>query len=196
MGQSFKNETFNVWSVKQSAPNKPDFDESDNNKIRYGQELAKGRTAFEAATAIFGIGQGVSVWVSENWPTDHVVLAAKSAAIQSSVDEIKILDKDQLCAKVLTFVDEKYTSDGVTRYTNEGKDRLAALKLYADLQGFIPKEPAINLNNNINNNALEIVFVKPEQENNKKIIDIAPNSKSEILNNDKLPVDIKLVGVR
>lgn len=180
------------WGEPQKAV-KPIFEESVANKKLYGIELAKGLTAYEAAKAVFPEGQGVCVWVAQNWISEPIVIAAKDEYLQAIDTKSKILDKDQFLAKVMEFCDATYEIGGVRRFVNEGKDRLAALKLYAEAKGFVNKN-AIEIDNSktTNNTYVGIKLVKAEPKENSVVID-APNTQSKISNSDTIP-QLKLVG--
>lgn len=173
---------------------KPIFEESDANKKLYGVELAKGLSPYEAARAIFPEGQGVCVWVAQNWITEPVVIAAKDEYLQAIEFKKSDLDKDSYLATILGYYHETYlTPSGKKVYVNEGKDRLAALALYGKAKGYVEAKTEINnnINNNLNNE-IKIVFVKPDDKATKTI-DVVPNTKSEIENSLVSPLDIKLV---
>lgn len=174
-------------------PAKPVFEESDVNKKLYGVELAKGLTAYEAAKAVFPEGQGVCVWVAQNWIAEPVVIAAKDEYLQAIDAKSKNLDKEQFLAKVMDFYDATYEIGGTKRYVNEGKDRLAALKLYAEAKGFVNKNTIEIDNSKTTNNFVGIKLVKAEpKEDKSKVIEL-PNTQSKISNSDAIP-QLKLVG--
>lgn len=74
------------------------------------------------------------------------------------------------------------------------KDDVAALKLYADVRGFIAKD-ATNINNFNNNEGLKVVFVKAETQPMSTIAPVTvSNIKSEMSNEGPSPLKIKLVS--
>lgn len=174
-------------------PAKPVFEESDVNKKLYGVELAKGLTAYEAAKAVFPEGQGVCVWVAQNWIAEPVVIAAKDEYLQAIDAKSKNLDKEQFLAKVMDFYDATYEIGGTKRYVNEGKDRLAALKLYAEAKGFVNKNTIEIDNSKTTNNFVGIKLVKPEPKDVTPEQNKVPNTQSKILNNEAIP-QLKLVS--
>lgn len=174
-------------------PAKPVFEESDVNKKLYGVELAKGLTAYEAAKAVFPEGQGVCVWVAQNWIAEPVVIAAKDEYLQAIDAKSKNLDKEQFLAKVMDFYDATYEIGGTKRYVNEGKDRLAALKLYAEAKGFVNKNTIEIDNIKTTNNFVGIKLVKPEPKDVTPEQSQVPNTQSKILNNEAIP-QLKLVS--
>ena len=180
------------WSDFQSNA-KPIFADTDANKKLYGIELAKGLTAYEASKIVFPDGQGVCVWVAQNWISDPTVIAAKDEYLQAINIKSKILDKDEFLAKVLEFHDATYEIGGTRRFVNEGKDRLAALKLYAEAKGYINKN-LVEIDNSTTNNTNNFVGIKLVKPEPSKIIDEIPNSKSEILNDHSALPQLKLVS--
>lgn len=181
------------WGDPQSTA-KPIFADTEDNKKLYGVELAKGSAPYEASKIIFPDGQGVCVWVAQHWPFDPVVIAAKDEYLQAINVKSKNLDKDQYLAKIMEFYDATYEVGGRKHFVNEGKDRLAALKLYGEAKGYVNKN-LIEIDNSTNtntNNFVEIKLVKPEP----KTIDVIDNlnNKSEILNNESSLPQLKLVG--
>ncbi len=157
-------------------------------KRLFGIEWAKNLKPFEAALVVFGDNTNAALWVSWNWITDPVVIAAKDAYNQNTELNEKLLDKDQLAARLLKFAEEKDVSGRF--YVLEGKDRLAAYKLFAEIQGFIGKFSIDASTNSFTNNELKITLVKPDTiiKKETKIIE----QEAEIENN--FPIDIKLVS--
>lgn len=165
-------------------------------KKAYAIELAKNnKNKFEAALQVFPKDTAAALWVSVNWnENDPIITEAKKEYKEASICGQKVLDKTELSLRLLTFSEETLIFNGETRYAAEAKDRLAALKLFAEIQGFINNKTT-EINNNINNknNFMEIKFVEPEKKENVKIIDHSPSIESEnILENS--PIKLKLVG--
>lgn len=149
-----------VWPQDLQPPYRNDI----NKKKLFGNELAKGLAPLQAALTLFPNDTNAAMWVSQNWINDEVVLKIKNGEDKS----LKILDKEQLASKVLEFADE---TDASGRFhVHEGKDRLAALKLYAEIQGFLKNE---NGGNTFNSNTfVGIRLVSPEEKQEEtKIID-------------------------
>jgi len=183
------------WEVKTPKNEKPWFDESDVNKRLFGIELAKGVAPFEAAQKIFPIGNGVTVWVAQNWLSDPVVIAAKDEYLKNLNAKSGELDKDAYLAKILEFVDATYeTSTGQKVYVNEGKDRLAALHLYGKAAGFVDNKAQTEVSNTIHNNTNNFVGIKLVKAENKELIPDVPNIKSKILNEETALPPLKLVS--
>ena len=156
-------------------------------KRLFGIELNNHKTPFEAACAVFKTDTNKALWASQNWPTDPIVVGAKSA--YNPVETVKLLDKEGLALKLLTFADEK---DPTGRfYISEAKDRLKALELYAKVQGFTDKVE-VSPNANVNN-FIKLLFVKPDNENHKEetIIEHINVPTEEI---KPLNVNLKLVS--
>lgn len=178
------------WSIMPvSEPPKQDiaYRTDEGLKRLFGIELAKNSKAFEAALVLFPDDTSKALWVSWNWLTDPLVVASKDAYAQNVELNEKLLDKDALAAKLLTFADEK---DATGRfYICEAKDRLAALKLYAEVQGFVGKVNIDASTNNFTNNELKLVLVKAEKQTTlTKTIEL-----EEILPTE-LPSNLKLVS--
>lgn len=172
---------------------KPVFADTEVNKKLYGIELAKGSTPYEAAKIVFPDGQGVCVWVAQNWIADPVAIAAKDEYLQAIAIKEANLDKDEYLAKVMEFYDATYEIGGIRRFVNDGKDRLAALKLYGEAKGYVNKN-VIAIDNSVTetNNFMSIKLVKPEPKQ-AEAVEI-PNTKSEILNSDNSLPQLKLVS--
>jgi len=168
-------------------PIEPAYRSDEGLKRLFGVEWAKNPKPFEAALIVFGEDTNAATWISWNWLTDPIVLAAKDAYTQNTELNEKLLDKHQLAARLLQFADEKDVSGRF--YLLEGKDRLAALKLYAEVQGFIGKLSIDASTNNFTNNELKLTLVKAQTKiEEETIIEQEP----EIDN--VLPVNIKLVS--
>ena len=82
----------------------------------------------------------------------------------------------------------------ISFYLADTKDRLAALKLYAEIQGYIGKVDFNASTNNYTNNSMKIVFVKPEHNDNQKIIETSVEEIQPEL--ELLPANVKLVSAR
>ena len=183
------------WTVGVSQPEVQAYQTDENLKKQYGIELAKTSNAFEAACTIFGEETNKALWVSFNWLTDPIVVASRDVYLKTVSLNTPLLDKEQLAAKVLALADEKHLRNGVMLPTIEGKDRIAALRLYSDIAGYTGKVEIDNSSKTFNEiKELTIKLVKAEE---KKPVTInnAPNKnvKSEIPNENS-PITLKLVG--
>lgn len=154
----------------------------------FGLALAKARNPFEAGCQVFPEDSSAALFVSINWINDPAVIAAKVDDSETvGIQAAKLLDKNELAAKLLSFADEKISVNGNILYAAEAKDRLAALKLFAEVQGFIGKVD-LNQTNNYVNNAMKIVLVEAKQE--EKVVE----HQVEQSNLPALPIKLKLVG--
>ncbi len=166
----------------------PAYRSNEGLKRLFGVELAKNPKAFEAALVVFGEDTNAALWASWNWLTDPLVIAAKDAYAQNTELNEKLLDKDQLAARLLQFAEEKDVSGRF--YILEGKDRLAAYKLFAEIQGFIGKLSIDASTNNFTNNELKLTLVRPEpiKQEAATIIEHEPEIKHS------LPINLKIVS--
>lgn len=179
---------FEALPLEQVRLLEPWQEDSDCKRL-FGVELAKGLKPFEAALNVVEQNANRAMWVSHYWLTDPEVIAARDVYKKSLGDQKSLLDKDGLAVKLLKLADEKDPSGKF--YLNEAKDRLAALKLYAEVQGYIGKID-INASTNVNNvnNKLELILVKAP--NKEKLIEAESVSEPEI-EVPKTPIELKLV---
>ena len=178
-----KPDTFEVspW-LKVQQPKIPPWSGDSEKKKLFAAELAKNPNPLEAANKIFWQPED-AMWVVNNWLRDPVVLAAKKEFEQPVT---KLLDKDALACKLLKFSEEKDRTGQF--YIVEAKERLAALRLYAELQGFIGNKVDISTNNYIN--GMIVKFVSPEKQNDNKIIE----GSIKTIDENPLPLNVKLVS--
>jgi hypothetical protein len=158
-------------------------------KKQFGIELAKHETAFDAALEVFPNDTGAALWASFHWLSDPVVVAAKDTYAQNIELSEKLLDKSQFAAKMLKLADERDPSGRF--YILEGKDRLAAYKLFAEVQGFIGKLSIDASTNHFTNNELKLTLVKAVQKETVEIIQEEPDLEPTVL-----PHNLKLVNSR
>lgn len=173
----------NVW-----AKATDDWQNDEELKEAFGVELTRHDKPFQAALAIFS-ETGKALWIAQYWLADPIVLRAKSA--HNAAEKSKLLDKDMLALKLLAFAEEKDLSQRF--YVVEAKDRLAAYKLYAEIQGFIGNKIDINASTNTINNVMQIKFVKPEPQEDTKIVEASSDDNQA---EAKLPINLKLVSAR
>lgn len=175
------------WSKPVEAPSpNPSWANDENKKKLFGIELTKHETAFQAACAMFE-DTTQALWASHYWITDPIVLASKD--LYNEAINLKLLDKDGLAIKLLKFADEK----GPNGYpTVDAKDRLAALRLFAEIQGFIGKVEATPSNTYNDNRVMKILLVKPNNQNNKIVDTEVVQEQPEF----KSVGNIKLVSAR
>ncbi len=175
------------WASKQTA--KPSYADDDALKKQFGIEWGKCGKPFEAACKIFEKDTSAALWIASNWLADPVVVAAKDVYLKAVDAEMSLLDKDSFAAMLMQIANEKHPEKQV--YFLEAKERINALKLYAEVRGFLNKNET-NINNFNNNEGLKVIFVKAADQ--PKLVEQAPNIKSAISNDEPLPLKIKLVG--
>lgn len=163
-------------------------------KTQFAVALCEGNKPFEAACLVFGKETNKALWASTNWLNDPVVIQAKQEFSKVEDDTPKILDKTELSLRLLSFSEEKVIYNGNEVYAAEAKDRLSALKLYAEIQGFVNNKTEINNTVNNNNRLLEIKLVEPEKKENVKTIEHSPVNEDEIDILENSPIKLKLVG--
>lgn len=169
------------------SPVEPAWRSDQGLKRQFGIELAKNAKPFEAALAVFPKETNNAVWVSWNWLNDPLVVASRDSYAQNVELNENILDKDQLAARLLKFAEEKDPSGRF--YICEAKDRLAALKLYAEVQGFIGKLSIDASTNDFTNNELKLTLVKAVQKETVEIIEDEADLEPTVL-----PLNLKLVA--
>jgi len=174
---------------------KPSFWNDEAKKKAFGIALAKQNdqsrdSVFSAALEVFE-QVGPSLWVTNNWLSDPVVIASRDIYLQSMKAVEKPLDKEALAARLLALAEEKVERDGRRHYIYEAKDRIAAYKAYGEILGYIGKVNIDNSTNTFNNNQMEIVLVKAdikEDIKEQKVID------DPVETFDIVPLEIKLVS--
>lgn len=161
----------------------PKIENEIEKKKLFGIELAKNHSnAFEAALSIFIEDTATSLWVSQNWLNDPEVIASRDLYANTVGVKLKLLDKNQTALKLLQIAEEKVHG----RYLAEAKDRLKALELYAKICGYL-NDTLIDNSTTVTNNEMRIVLVKPQEQEEQKVINVTP------VQNDIPPVSIKLV---
>ncbi len=177
---------FQPWPKQETVPEvEPAWRSDDALKRAFGIALAKLDRPFDAGLEALGDANR-ALWASNYWVNDPLVVATKAANAQNVET---LLDKDQLSAKLLKFAEER---DPTGRfYICEAKDRLAALKLYAEIQGYTGKLSIDASTNNFTNNELKLVLV-PAPEKEIKVIEAEPEEISAPV----LPLNLKLVNSR
>lgn len=156
-------------------------------KKAFGIELAKSSDAFKAACLVCGDDNSKALWLTHNYINDPVVIASKDLYLKAAQNSNELLDKDQLAARLLKMAEEKNSSGQF--YILDGKDRLKALELYAEVRGYTGKLAIDASTKNFTYQKIAVKFVKPDVE---KIVTI-DNNEHQILNN-KSPLKLKLVG--
>lgn len=172
-----------VWIWPETFEIAPLVDEHADSKRAFGKELSKGyKTPLDAALVAFPKDTGLAMWAATNWMKDPLVLEEREKSLNAPLD---ILDKKTLTAKVLEVVDAK-SQDGL-RYIVDPKERLAGLKLIAELNGLIDKSPKIDQSiNTFKQQSMTIRFVrsphKEEQKTINKTIENIPVERKSLPN--------------
>jgi hypothetical protein len=152
----------------------------------FAQKLNEGLKPFDGAYEVLGDATE-ALWASNNWPNDPIVIEAVKNKEDDGGKNLKLLDKEQLAHKVLLFYEQ---TDATGKfYIYEGKDRLAALKLYADICGYISKVEVDNSTKNYETKTMNIRLVSPEKK--EEVIEAKP--LKQITNENVLPLKVKLV---
>lgn len=95
--------------------------------------------AFKAAISVFGDDTGAALQASYRWPTDPLVKAFMDQAVNELGDMHFLPTKAEIARVAHSLaVDQRIPVE----------DRLKAIRLYADIRGFIDKQGA-TINNNI-----------------------------------------------
>lgn len=129
-------------------------------KKSFGVELGKGVQPFQAACNICGQDTQQALWIAANWLNDPEVIANKDLYLKGVQSSASLLDKEQLAARLLAMAEERNASGSF--YILDGKDRLSALKLYAEVQGFVGKDKELG-NTNFIHNQISVKFVEPDK---------------------------------
>lgn len=176
----------NGWGLPSTpqAPYKPSWYQDEAKKRAFGTQLAKGHKPLDAALIALGDDLQGSLWAVQNWLRDAIVLETK----ENVENSVNLLDKDQLSVKLLKFADEKING----QFAHEAKDRLAALKLYGEIQGMMPKNGIDLSKNTFVNNEMKITFVEAETEKQNEIKVIEHKEMRDLDN--ALDINLKLVG--
>lgn len=129
--------------------NDPQKDDETELKRRFAVELLKQpNEPFQAAVAVFGDDTGRALQASHRWPQDAVVIAAMQQAIEELGDMHFLPTKAQLAREAYNIgTDPKVHVD----------DRLKAMRLYADIRGYIDKQGANVVVNNLTQNKVMLV---------------------------------------
>jgi hypothetical protein len=176
----------NGWGspIISREPEKPEWHSDIAKKKLFGTRLGKGDKPYDAAVFVFE-HQSDALWALTNWIRDPIVVETR----ESVENQINLLDKDQLSAKLLRFAEER-SAQGFPLH--ESKDRLAAYKLYAEIQGMMPKNGIDLSSKTFVANAMQITLVEAEQEQKPetKIIEHVEDQPLE----NALQVNLKLVG--
>lgn len=165
-------------------------------KKAFAAELIKSpREPFRAAARIFS-NPRTAYDCSLHWPNDPEVMRYKRELINDIKGPDALLPtRFELAYKMLNMAEEV---NEFGMYTLEGRDRISAIKLTAELLQYLGKaaEEAIQ-HNNYGVKNLTIQFVNPQENNgdNARVIDMAASVDSEPQNIvDALPIALSFVG--
>lgn len=167
---------------------KPHIENEEELKKAFGMQLAAGKQPFEAALTVTNSNTNISLWICQRWINDPIVIASKDLSLKSVYNPEELLDAEELAANLLRMANEKDKTN--TFYLLEGKDRIATLKLYAEVRGLIGKQAVDQSTKNFTYNKMVVKFVSPEKK--EEIVD---NSNDvQLPNNNKSPLKLKLVS--
>lgn len=173
----------------------PAFHNDEEKKKAFGIALARIgsndlNSAFKAGCEVFNEQTGPALWAANHWANDPIVCAARDLYAQQVKTVQKLLDKEELAAKFLYIAEEKIERNGQKFYVNEAKDRIAALKVYAEIAGYAGKINVDASTNNFVNNEMKVTLVKPSNENVKVIEHKLIKTEPEIIDS---PIKVRLV---
>lgn len=167
---------------------KPAIANEEEVKKAFGLALGQGKQAFEAALQACGDNTSVALYISQRWLNDPIVAASKDLYLKAVYNGEDLLDADQLAAKLLTMSAER--DRGNNFYILEGKDRLAALKLYAEVRGYTGKAAIDMSTKNITFKQINVRLIEPIKKEDTSVLD---NNEEQISNN-KSGIKLKLVS--
>ena len=178
---------------------RPAFADDEAKKQAFGIELAKQENnsdgAFKAALIVFEDQTGPSLWAAHHWINDPFVIAQRDIYLKTLKSVEKPLDKTELAAKLLALADERVERNGQKFHVHEAKDRIAALKAYAEVLGYTGNK--VNIDNSTNsfnnNNRMELYLVKSDNQNEQKVIESTVEEHATV-DLDVVPIEIKLVS--
>jgi len=129
-------------------------------KEKFAELSLREPDAFKVALVLYPNDTGRALRVANEWPNDPQVKEIR----QSLVDA----EEDGETAFLPTKADASRLAWNIARDADKfTEDRLKALKLYAEIRGFIEK-PAVNVNNNIQNNvSMRVLVVKDHGTNDE-----------------------------
>lgn len=118
-------------------------------KKRFAIELLKSpNEPYKAATAVFGADTGKALVASSRWPRDPDVVQFMDEALSDLGDMHFLPSKADLARVAWELANSPLT---------HVEDRLKAMRLYADVRGFIEKQ-GITVNNNVlTNNKVMVI---------------------------------------
>lgn len=109
--------------------------------LRFAAAIAEGEHPYKAALAVLGATEtSQALRVHKLWANDPIVINEVNR-INSALEEGDVgLSKNDFLRKVLDTHKE----------LKDGKDKIAALRLYAEVRGFLKKDEGVTVNNVIN----------------------------------------------
>lgn len=115
-------------------PQSPLSEEDEKKKKLFAEGLLRfPLEPFKAALAVFPIETGKAAFITQFWPADAEVKAFQKELIDEYGEEYFLPNKATFAAELYAFFkDEK----------QQGKDRVAAAKTYAEVMGFVTKAGA------------------------------------------------------
>ena len=171
-----------AWDIPQ-----PIIADEEEKKKQFGVALGK-LSPFKAACEVFGADTNTALWVSTNWVNDPTVAASKDKYLEAADQSQALLDKDQFARMLLTMANEKNASNTV--HLLDGKDRLKALELYAEVRGFKGSKSDLSSTTFVHN-SMTIKLVEPQVK--EKVIPTIDNNEVQNQNSNS-PLKLKLVG--
>lgn len=167
---------------------KPNIENEEEKKKKFGTLLGSGKQSFEAALEVCGQETNIALWISQRWLNDPIVLGSKDLYLKTVYNSNELLDQDELAAKLLEMAEERNASN--TFYMLEGRDRLKCLELYAKVRGYDKTPVAGSVHNTFNK--MVVKFVEPEKK--EEVIEHQSLNEEQLLNNKLPTLKLKLVS--
>ena len=114
-------------------------------KERFAELMLRENEPFKVALILYPDDTGRALEVAHTWPRDAQVIELQKS-LTSAEDEITFLPTKSDAARLAWNM-----ARDEARFT---EDRLKALKLYAEIRGFIEK-PQVSVQNNVQNNSIQ-----------------------------------------
>jgi hypothetical protein len=127
---------------------------ADELKPAYGRILARTPDPYLAALALVDGSIPHALWVSNNWRNDAVVIEYKKLEL-AEIDKENQISKSDLTKRVLAIIDSNEA---------EHRDKVAAARLIAEMNGYIEKPAAPIVNNQVNTAPTYRVVAMPESQ--------------------------------
>jgi hypothetical protein len=121
----------------------------DEQKRRFAAEMLRHPDQlFKFAMEITGRNPGKAMWIVDHWPHDPLVQQYRSEAIEEFGELHFLPGKAELARKIWEIVESS---------AHLIEDRLRAMRLYADVRGYIESPATVINNNNMVSN--KVMFV-------------------------------------